>query len=386
MCRAVSLGRKLWGLSGDRPTAESITPSSPSLPFLQEEDGSVGADSFSPRRWRNRPPGANWGAFGDEDQRGRLNLITPERRRTAAAEVREGIAFCLSLPLDHPGDLESEGRDGPPSFHPVTRSGKVYFNFAMDRLDPSRTDVGCEEAVLIYPHHSTRWEALSHKGALFDADGDGVPECIFYNGYPVVDPATGQGTQGALGATALSAAVMAETAVQGRGVLIDLHRHFGNERVVVGYEQLRRIMQTDDVMVEEGDILCLRTGMGRLLIRAGGRPDPTLRDACAVLDGHDPHLLKWITQSGVVAIATDNFGIENATPLVIAPGLRAPGPALPLHEHCLFKLGIHIGELWFFTELADWLREHGRSRFLLTAPPLRLPGATSSPASPIATV
>ena len=37
-------------------------------------------------------------------------------------------------------------------------------------------------------------------------------------------------------------------------------------------------------------------------------------------------------------------------------------------------------------ELAAWLREHDRSRFLLTAPPLRLPGIVGSPTTPIATV
>ena len=37
-------------------------------------------------------------------------------------------------------------------------------------------------------------------------------------------------------------------------------------------------------------------------------------------------------------------------------------------------------------ELARWLRAHKRSRFLFTAPPLRLPGAVGSPATPIATV
>ena len=36
--------------------------------------------------------------------------------------------------------------------------------------------------------------------------------------------------------------------------------------------------------------------------------------------------------------------------------------------------------------LAQWLRTAGRSRFLLTAPPLRLPGAAGSPVTPIATV
>lgn len=60
--------------------------------------------------------------------------------------------------------------------------------------------------------------------------------------------------------------------------------------------------------------------------------------------------------------------------------------SLPLHAHCLFKLGCYLGEMWYHTELADWLRANGRNRFLLTAPPLRLPGAVGSPATPVATV
>jgi hypothetical protein len=42
--------------------------------------------------------------------------------------------------------------------------------------------------------------------------------------------------------------------------------------------------------------------------------------------------------------------------------------------------------LWWLGELAAWLRAHDRSRFLLTAPPLRLPGAVGSPVTPVATV
>jgi hypothetical protein len=59
---------------------------------------------------------------------------------------------------------------------------------------------------------------------------------------------------------------------------------------------------------------------------------------------------------------------------------------LPLHAHCLFRLGVYLGEMWYLSDLADWLRAAGRSRFLLTAPPLRLPGAVGSPATPVATV
>jgi hypothetical protein len=59
---------------------------------------------------------------------------------------------------------------------------------------------------------------------------------------------------------------------------------------------------------------------------------------------------------------------------------------LPLHEHCLFKLGVHLGELWLLRDLAAWLRANDRSAFLLTAPALRLPGSVGSPVNPVATV
>ena len=48
----------------------------------------------------------------------------------------------------------------------------------------------------------------------------------------------------------------------------------------------------------------------------------------------------------------DNYAVE-AHPAVSHPGCCA---ALPLHEHCLFKLGVHLGEMWHLSPLADWLR------------------------------
>ncbi|MEC7655641.1 MAG: cyclase family protein, partial [Pseudomonadota bacterium] len=53
---------------------------------------------------------------------------------------------------------------------------------------------------------------------------------------------------------------------------------------------------------------------------------------------------------------------------------------------CLFKLGIHLGEMWYFTEIAEWLAANNRYRFFLTDPPLFLPGAVGSPANPVGTV
>jgi kynurenine formamidase len=59
---------------------------------------------------------------------------------------------------------------------------------------------------------------------------------------------------------------------------------------------------------------------------------------------------------------------------------------LPLHDRCLFKLGVHLGELWWLKDLAEYLGARDRHAFLLTAPPLRLPGAAGSPVTPVATV
>jgi hypothetical protein len=65
---------------------------------------------------------------------------------------------------------------------------------------------------------------------------------------------------------------------------------------------------------------------------------------------------------------------------------RIRGSSLPLHAHCLFRLGCYLGEMFYLTPLADWLRANRRNRFLFTGPPLRLPGAVGSPATPVATV
>ena len=90
-----------------------------------------------------------------------------------------------------------------------------------------------------------------------------------------------------------------------------------------------------------------------------------------------------MTDSGAVALISDHFAVE-ATPA--SPCMDDFCATLPLHAHCLFRLGVNLGELWYLSALADWLRANRRSRFLLTAPPLRLPGAVGSPATPVATV
>jgi kynurenine formamidase len=333
-------------------------------------------------RWTRRPPGSNWGEFGDDDELGRINLITDARRRAAVAEVREGKAFCLSLPLDYPGGRALAPHRFPPEFRPTQRHGHAYFNYRLGNEGPYR-DCGCDDAVLLSTQYSTQWDSLAHIGALFDVDGDGIDEIAYYNGYiadrDVVAPADRQGSPG----TRLGIENMAAACIQGRGVLVDLHAEVGNERRLIGYDALARIIEAQKVTVEPGDMLCLHTGFAQLLFDMNRDPDPAvLTSSCAVLDGADEKLLQWISDSGIAALIADNYAVE-AIPARADQKERA---FVPLHVHCLFKLGLPLGELWYLTALAAWLRTHQRTRFLLTAPPLRLPGAVGSPVTPIATV
>jgi kynurenine formamidase len=314
-----------------------------------------------------------------------MNLLTPERRLRAIREVTHGETFTLSLPLDYPGgNALFEYRKEPRFFHERRGPGHNY-NFRLSHVCGCYSDVVSDDAVLLYTQYSTQWDALSHVGQLFDADGDGMVEKVYYNGYrggiDIVGP---DDAPEAGGARALGIENLATSGVQGRGVLVDLEARHGRERAVVGHDELMRILEEQGTAVEPGDFLCLYTGFADLILEMGKKPDKeTLASSCSVLDGRDERLLSWITESGIVAICADNFAVE-AYPAREGAGEIYPG--LPLHNHCLFKLGIHLGELWYFAELAQWLRSNGRWSFLLTAPPLRLPGAVGSPATPIATV
>ena len=151
---------------------------------------------------------------------------------------------------------------------------------------------------------------------------------------------------------------------------------------MIGYDAMMRLLDRDGVEVASGDMVCLHTGFADRLLH-GMRNADGLNAYGAVLDVYDSQLLQWITDSGMSVLIADNVAVE-ARAGEMPQGFA--GPMMPLHEHCLFKLRLHLGEFWPLTPLAEWLQAHSRHHFLLTAPPLRLPGAVGSPASPVATV
>jgi len=336
------------------------------------------ADAASPQRWTRRPPGSNWGDFGPDDQRGRMNLITDQRRLAAIREVHEGKAFVLSMPLDFPGGEEPDAARRAPRLQ-SNRIGDMH----LCNATLTENDLCCDDSVLLSLQYSTQWDGLVHWGRQFDVDGSGKKVPVYYNGFRAgTDIACGS-EGGSPHAHRLGIENMAESGVQGRGVLVNLVKPYGRGRSWIDYDLLMRAIDEQRVEVREGDMLLLYTGYADAVIAMNRRPDEQQLNATgAVLKGSDPRLLDWIDRSGISALIADNGAVEG-----YATDLQAGDAGLlPLHECCLFKLGIHLGELWWLRDLADYLDRNARHAFLLTAPPLRLPGAAGSPVTPVATV
>jgi kynurenine formamidase len=347
------------------------------------------------KRWSQRPPGSNWGDWGDDDELGRINLITPEKVLEGVREVEAGISFCLSLPLDLPGGSGLNQRRYPPilnSTEDLRHNQDSFYNvIAREAIHPSFIDVWSDDVVTLWLQYSTQWDALVHQGAEFDADGDGVAEPVYYNGFrpgaDIIGPqpdAKGDGSGTTSFSRHLGLEHMAAHGVQGRGVLIDVAHHLNNSEdwQPVNMAMLNEIMAADNVVIEPGDMVLIHTGFATKILEWNGKPDDSRIQAMyPYLDASDDAVLEWITDSKMTALIADNYAVEGW-----AEASPEPHTLLPIHNLCLFKLGIPLGELWYLHELATWLREHNRNRFLLTAPPLRLPGAAGGPLTPVATV
>lgn len=330
------------------------------------------------QRYVRRPDGSNWGDFGHDDQLGTLNHLDAQARLAAVAEIRTGISFSLSLPLTVPRAPVLNPRRKGPVIQPAEKNGVPVYRYPLDRDVPGATDVISDDRVTLSPQYSTQWDALGHVGSMYDAHGTGQPQPTGYNGFAVSEPAT----EGFTGTRDLSIAPMARHGIQGRGVLVDLRGHFGDAQRKVSHRELMDVMRADGVEVRPGDVLCLHTGLADLALTLGDDEQELLRTSCCVLNGADADLLAWIKDSRIAAIAADNHAVELRNHHLDS----GKGALLPLHEQCLFKLGLPLGELWHLTPLAQWLRQHGRHAFFLTAAPMYVPGLVGAPVNPIATV
>ena len=211
------------------------------------------------------PRGANWGDFGPDDQLGRLNLITPERIRAAAAEIRAGHTFCLSLPLDFPGGNVLNARRNPPRLRPTFRDGAAYVNFPLAKLEPGAVDVLSDDRYCC--RCSTRPNGMRWRTSAPSS----MPTAM---ALPSVSTTTATGPTGHRRPGRLSRSrrlrrpslrpraqprararhrARGRARVQGRGVMSTAEYH-GREFRTIGYDDLMRVLEADAVEVEPGDI------------------------------------------------------------------------------------------------------------------------------------
>ena len=211
----------------------------------------------------------------------------------------------------------------------------VFFNVHMSEMpdfgDPKYVDVWADDVVTLSLQYSTQWDSLAHVGAEFDADGDGVEEAVYYNGYragtDLVGPsadARGDGSGHRGFARHLGLEHMAFHGVQGRGVLVDLAHHLGHDWKAVDLATLQEVMDADGVVVEPGDVLLLHTGFATEILGMDRNPDPRkIFTLCCYLDAHDPSLLEWIADSQIA-------GARGRQLRSRGPPRQGPGPEPPL--------------------------------------------------------
>jgi kynurenine formamidase len=298
------------------------------------------------------PPASSWGLWGDDDELGCLNLLTPERIAAAAKLVRKGAVFALNLRIDRP-EPPLYGRGAVR--HTITGEGG---NGRDDYLDN------------FWPQASSQWDSLRHIRH---------PEYGWYNG--VRDEQIIAGDAGRLGID-----TMARRGIAGRGVLLDVARYLAEHgrpldcalSVIITPDDLDACADAQNVELRTGDVLLVRTGW---LAWYANETTPEQRRAMsdrAVLRapglGPPAETAAWLWDHRVAAVAADNPALE-AWP---------PSPDDFMHWRLIPLLGLPIGELWDVDALAADCAVDGVYEFLFTSAPLNVPGGVGSPPNALA--
>ena len=295
---------------------------------------------------------SNWGRWGEGDQRGCLNLITPAKGKQAAALVQDGTPVSCSRPIvtDITPDIthqvqrhmvdSGEGRETDPPERRLMRRGAAEF-------------IG----MVFHGQTITHIDALSHYSWLGK----------LYNGKPASLITSREGAQ----------THSIEPACDGivtRGVLLDIPKVRGvswlpPEEPVMP-EDLDEAERSQGVSVEEGDILLVRTGNYRKRLELGPVPGSEPMTACQVA------CTPWFKERGIAMLGTD-------TSNDVRPSHYATITS-PLHTMCLVTLGLWLIDNANLEQLAEACQQRDRYEFMLTLAPLRLRNVTGSPVNPIA--
>jgi kynurenine formamidase len=283
---------------------------------------------------------SNWGRWGADDQRGTLNLITPAKRRQAAALVREGVSVSLSQELSA---VQAVDNTTPLQLIMTAQPGSPV---AMDELR-------------IFYHGLT----YAHLDALCHARYNGKT----YNGFDAAD--AGESGCRSAGVEHLRNGILS------RGILIDVPRLKGIAYLEPGTPVLASDIEAWErqagVTIEPGDVVLVRTG--RWAKRAEIGPYS--------LQGGSPGVhvstLPLLHERDAAVLATD-VGLD-----VIPTGVE--GVVIPTHSVAIAAMGLLIIDNADLEALAETAARLERWEFMFSVAPLPVVGGTGSVVNAIAT-
>ena len=295
---------------------------------------------------------SNWGRWGADDQRGTLNLITPDAVARGISAARRGHVFSLAIPFDQTGP-QWDNVHMPERTNPELRTHTVNVAFTGDTRDFTTSD----DSFRMGSQAATHWDAIAHVGY----DGK------LYNDTPA-DVVRAEGGATRLGIENFGPVVT-------RGVLLDIARahgveHFDDNYAITG-DDLEAAAAAATVVVEPGDALLVRTGQMHFL-RLGDKQRYSMPSP-----GLSTQSISWLRDHDVAAVATDTMTFE------VYPG-EDPKVFMPVHMIQLRDMGLAQGQNWYLDDFAADCAADGQYDFLLVAPPLPLTGAVGAPVVPVA--
>ena len=288
----------------------------------------------------------NWGRWGEDDERGALNHLTPAETKAAAALVTEGRAVSLSRNFP-----TQPGPENPwPAHHHMVIAGDDPCVPGVDGLEVSTDYIG----IAFHGMASSHLDALCH---------------VFQGGkMSGGHPATDVRSTGARRNTVMTL----RHGLAGRGVLLDVPRALGvpfvepDHLTTVG--ELERTEAAQGLRVGKGDIVLIRLGRD---VRRQTHDDQNVA-------GLDPEVARWLHQREAAVLGGD--GVHDPIP----SGQIAPDWPMPIHMVGLVAMGLHLLDNLGLEDVAAVCADLRRWTFLLTLAPLRIEGGTGSPLNPIA--
>ncbi|TWI54722.1 cyclase family protein [Halalkalibacter nanhaiisediminis] len=289
---------------------------------------------------------SNWGRWGEDDELGALNFISPEKIIEAAKIITKGKVYSLSMPI-HMHQTPYDHSLRMPPFHVLTRDGGDY---AAGVKRPGGLQFS-DGYVFLNTHGSTHMDALSH--VWYDDQ--------LYNGFSG-DSVKSKGAK--------FCGIEKVKGIVTRAILLDLPTFKQVEHLEAGEvitpSMLDECAFFQGVSIKSGDMLFIRTGWLKMLEK-----DPELFESSEPGIGED--CIKWIAEKEIIGIAADNLAVE------VKPEERSDA-VIPVHMKALRDLGVYFMELFNFEELA----KERVYECMFVAAPLSITGAVGSPLNPLA--